>query len=158
MRPSWDPPEADRTHAGPTLAQWIAIRGCRSCIPTIIICAQKIMSGTHLRAVIPSIVQSSVKHANDPLCCCHRSIIDGMYPSMSVELKNTLLVTMVASHNMVSYYTINHTIAKAWNWTLVSTVLVYIDGLVQDCGNSISNELELLQSCTKPSLLIQSKS
>ena len=28
----------------------------------------------------------------------------------------------------------------------------YIDGLVQDCGNSIANALELLQSCTKPSI------
>ena len=27
----------------------------------------------------------------------------------------------------------------------------YIDGLVQDCSNSIANTLELLQSCTKPS-------
>ena len=25
-----------------------------------------------------------------------------------------------------------------------------IDGLVQDCSNSIANPLELLQSCTKP--------
>ena len=28
----------------------------------------------------------------------------------------------------------------------------YIDGLVQDCNNSIANALELLQSCTKPSI------
>ena len=28
----------------------------------------------------------------------------------------------------------------------------YIDGLVQDCSNSIANALELLQSCTKPSI------
>ena len=28
---------------------------------------------------------------------------------------------------------------------------VQIDGLVQDCRNSIANALELLQSCTKPS-------
>ena len=28
-----------------------------------------------------------------------------------------------------------------------------IDGLVQDCSNSIANALELLQSCTKPSIL-----
>ena len=31
--------------------------------------------------------------------------------------------------------------------------LLYIDGLVQDCSNSIANALELLQSCTKPSIL-----
>ena len=28
----------------------------------------------------------------------------------------------------------------------------YIDGLVQDCSNSIANTLELLQSCSKPSI------
>ena len=28
----------------------------------------------------------------------------------------------------------------------------YIDGLVQDCSNSIANALELLQSCAKPSI------
>ena len=30
----------------------------------------------------------------------------------------------------------------------------YIDGLVQDCGNSSALALELLQSCTKPSIYI----
>ena len=29
---------------------------------------------------------------------------------------------------------------------------VYIGGLVQDCSSSISKPLELLQSCTKPSI------
>ena len=28
----------------------------------------------------------------------------------------------------------------------------HIDGLVQDCGNSIANALELPQSCAKPSM------
>ena len=28
----------------------------------------------------------------------------------------------------------------------------YIHALVQDCSNSIANTLELLQSCTKPSI------
>ena len=27
-----------------------------------------------------------------------------------------------------------------------------VDGLAQDCSNSIANALELLQSCTKPSM------
>ena len=30
--------------------------------------------------------------------------------------------------------------------------LVYIDGLAQDCSISIANALEMLQSCTKPSI------
>ena len=29
-----------------------------------------------------------------------------------------------------------------------------LDGLVHDCSNSIANTLELLQSCTKPSLWV----
>ena len=31
------------------------------------------------------------------------------------------------------------------------TAMYYIDGLTQDCSNSIANALELLQSCNKPS-------
>ena len=34
-------------------------------------------------------------------------------------------------------------------WSMESK---YIDGLVQDCSNSFANALELLQSCTKPSI------
>ena len=30
----------------------------------------------------------------------------------------------------------------------------YIHGLVQDSSNSIANALELMQSCTKPSIII----
>ena len=30
----------------------------------------------------------------------------------------------------------------------------YFDGFMQDCSNSIANALELLQSCTKPSIWI----
>ena len=33
-----------------------------------------------------------------------------------------------------------------------TAIFHYIDGLVQDCSNSIANTLELLQSCTKPSI------
>ena len=33
----------------------------------------------------------------------------------------------------------------------------YVDGLVQDCSNSIANALELLQSCTKSSMYCLSK-
>ena len=28
----------------------------------------------------------------------------------------------------------------------------HVDGLTQDCSNSIANALELLQSCTRPSM------
>ena len=46
-------------------------------------------------------------------------------------------------------------------WQYLSVVLMLtffltynIDGLVQDCSNSIANTLELLQSCTKPSICL----
>ena len=37
-------------------------------------------------------------------------------------------------------------------WNMDKSKGEYIDGLVQDCSNSIANALELLQSCTKPSI------
>ena len=37
---------------------------------------------------------------------------------------------------------------------VVNFVTLHIDGLVQDCSNSIANVLELLQSCTKPSICV----
>ena len=41
--------------------------------------------------------------------------------------------------------------AKSWPSCLHLKVLIHhVDGLVQDCSNSIANALELLQSCTKP--------
>ena len=36
--------------------------------------------------------------------------------------------------------------------TLIIEPRVHIDGLTQDCSNSIANAMELLQSCTKPSI------
>ena len=42
-----------------------------------------------------------------------------------------------------------------WVWSfhekMKAMIGAYIDGLVQDCSNSIANALELLQSCTEPS-------
>ena len=39
-----------------------------------------------------------------------------------------------------------------WNIFFTSNSRLFIDGLVQDCSNSIANALELLQSCTKLSI------
>ena len=36
-------------------------------------------------------------------------------------------------------------------WSSLSSLYLQIDGLVQDCSNSIAYALELLQSYTKPS-------
>ena len=41
--------------------------------------------------------------------------------------------------------------------THMDEVLLYIDGLTQDCSNSIANALELLPSCAKSSLLYRWK-
>ena len=38
-------------------------------------------------------------------------------------------------------------------WMVGGKSLVYMDGLGQDCVNSIAKALELLQSCTKPLML-----
>ena len=37
------------------------------------------------------------------------------------------------------------------------SICIYIDGLVQDCSISIANTLEILRSCTKPSICIAIK-
>ena len=39
-----------------------------------------------------------------------------------------------------------------WVKNIFVANLMYIGGLAQDCSNSITNALELLQSCTKPSI------
>ena len=44
--------------------------------------------------------------------------------------------------------------SQSVNWSVVDKCH-YIDGLVQDCSNSIGNALELLQSRTKPCALYQ---
>ena len=41
-------------------------------------------------------------------------------------------------------------VVSAFGGTGIPQSREYIDGLVQDCSNSIANALELLQSCTKP--------
>ena len=46
-------------------------------------------------------------------------------------------------------------LTSLWEWMVLNTStasLVYIYGSVQDCSISIANTLEILQSCTKPSI------
>ena len=38
------------------------------------------------------------------------------------------------------------------DWYMHTSIYAYIDGLVQDCSNSSALAMELLQSCTKPSI------
>ena len=40
---------------------------------------------------------------------------------------------------------------KAVVRSTISTIAIWMDGLVQDCSNFSANALELLQSCAKPS-------
>ena len=56
--------------------------------------------------------------------------------------------------NVHSVHTVNPTIHGLSNFNISWGFILqlYIDGLVQDCSNSIANALELLQSCTKPSI------
>ena len=44
-----------------------------------------------------------------------------------------------------------YTVEPPYNMIYDNTIL-RIDGLVQDCSISIANALEILQSCTKPSI------
>ena len=48
--------------------------------------------------------------------------------------------TMIISLLEIAFWT--------WNYSWIK----HINGLVQDCSNSIANALELLQSCSKPSI------
>ena len=61
-------------------------------------------------------------------------------------------------HNIILelyIYKINYNAARQQYQCLkiaLINMILYIDGLAQDCSNSIANALELLQSCTKPSI------
>ena len=43
-------------------------------------------------------------------------------------------------------------LTKCWLISILIRIFAYIDCLVQDGSNSIANALEVLQSCTKPSI------
>ena len=59
--------------------------------------------------------------------------------------------TSVHLSDYFSIYASFHPAVKHYHNSLI-ILYIYIDGLVQDCSNSIANTLQLLQSCTKPSL------
>ena len=52
--------------------------------------------------------------------------------------------------HMISFKTENTT--TIFGEYLIQDSSMYIDGLLQECSNSIANALELLQSCNKPSI------
>ena len=62
------------------------------------------------------------------------------------ELWNFHSLNVVLKKSNKSPYICKKQFDMLKTWCLMS----YVDGLVQDCCNSIANALELLQSCTKP--------
>ena len=65
----------------------------------------------------------------------------GLLPNYKVNILNLYYVTVVKLWTQLHKY------------SLIGKILhLGIDGLVQDCSNSIANALELLQSCIKPSV------
>ena len=90
-----------------------------------------------------------------------------MHISLYYEKKTTKGYLQIFVHNMIRTiaHTLNTKLGRVINCTKVSAPrgLLYcfthrafqnqnVDGLVQDCNNSIANALELLQSCTKLSM------
>ena len=71
------------------------------------------------------------------------------------ELINQILVTPTSCVSKVQVQRLNtkdfsYTHTSHYNTILHTVWPLQINGLVQDCSNSIANALELLQSCTKP--------
>ena len=64
-----------------------------------------------------------------------------------------IAVLSFVSYCIMMYYEVNTKQAKqTWVWKRSTDIDKHFDGLAQDWGNSISNGLELLQSCSKPSI------
>ena len=87
-------------------------------------------------------------------------------PSLWYSLHVTYYQCLLGWHFYVWYslmYT-SHKSASAIYMMLLFVLIVMpmfmvdVSGLVQDCSNSIANALELLQSCTKPSIYTMSMS
>ena len=50
---------------------------------------------------------------------------------------------------------LSHPLYGIWSWVCrVTYQLHHVNGLVQDCSNSITNALELLKFCAKPSMCV----
>ena len=76
--------------------------------------------------------------------CVARGEICLLMPEFKCHLQfhSSQEVDVFLSHSAVLHYI---------NWSNVDCYLwCHIDGIVQDCSNSIANALELMQSCTKP--------
>ena len=88
---------------------------------------------------------SMTRHS--PLSCWH---FMGKYEDISAFSIISQHLNITACWNFSSLKTSEWLSLTAFLGTV--GIKAHIDGLVQDCSNSIANSLELLQSCTKPSI------
>ena len=56
------------------------------------------------------------------------------------------------TNDIYDHYKTNHNKTVCMIFRMYCISIIQIDGFVHDCSNSIANALELLQSCTKPSI------
>ena len=89
----------------------------------------------------------------DTYLCCHIEPFMKLLGTITNPCRDYMLLTRKFSYgftisktNKTNIYCTVCSIA-CWGWHQRKH---HIDGLVQDCNNSIANALELLQSCTKP--------
>ena len=97
-------------------------------------------------------------HAVDvfPLWLFHEPLVD--LPFTVISQFCFIITRAVVCYSSASDVTLKDTCSrdngtrKSANRACIRCVVVYIDGLVQDCSNSIANTMELLPSYTKPSI------
>ena len=74
---------------------------------------------------------------------CTRSDLRPLYWQLHTSYVRVWISIRGTSYWVIHRYTTEHT---------VSFAIDHVNCLLQDCGNSSANALELLQSCTKPSI------
>ena len=71
-------------------------------------------------------------------------------PASYTKLRNCTLLNTI--NRLIKTHTALYYIMTGAHCIYAISVHEYIDGIAQDCSNSIANALELLQSCAKPSI------
>ena len=95
-------------------------------------------------------------HAVDvfPLWLFHEPLVD--LPFTVISQFCFIITRAVVCYSSASDVTLKDTCSRdngtreSANRACIRCIVVYIDGLVQDCSNSIANAMELLPSYTKP--------
>ena len=78
---------------------------------------------------------------------CHGKVFHITYP-LFWEFPKGLLMQSFGDFYVIS---LDKLVELSVTWDAMEIMLYHIDGLVQDCGISVANALDILQSCTKPS-------